>query len=85
VQQELEAAVALGKPAFALVEDGLDIALWPFCRVLNSYASEEAIESLQRSITAHRDKELAKFVAILVLILVAVGICWSVARDGQSA
>jgi nucleoside 2-deoxyribosyltransferase len=87
VQQEVGAAVALGKPIFALVEDGVDVASFAmiqgieFIR-LNVERAEESIESLQRSIAAYRRKELSRLIWVLVLVALALGVAWAVSREG---
>jgi nucleoside 2-deoxyribosyltransferase len=86
VQQELGAAVALGKPVFALVEDGVDVASMALLQGLEFIRlkvdrTEEAIEALQQSITAYRQKEIAKVVGLIVLLLLIAGAAWALSRD----
>lgn len=73
IQQEIGAAVALGKPVYAIIEEGVEASTMTFLQGieyirLDIARMEEALIALQRSITARQTKQRREIVLAMIAI-----------------
>ena len=86
IQQEIGVAVGLGKPVYAMVEDGVDPATLTLLQGLEYIRLDlervdDALLKLQRSITHQRNKQREEIVLAIILVLAIVGLVY-LARKG---
>lgn len=81
IQQEIGAAVALGKPVFALVEEGVEVAALALLQGLEYIHLDvdrlgDAMLALQRSVTKHRERLRNGLIAAAVLMLIIIALLY---------
>jgi len=86
IQQEIGAAIALGKPVYAIIEEGIEASAMTFLQGieyirLDLTRMEEALIALQRSITAHQTKQRREIVLAIIAILAIVALLCVATHD----
>lgn len=77
IQQEIGAAVALKKPVYALIEDGVDVASLTLLQGLEYIRLQldrigDAITALEQSVLDRNRKEQAALIAIVITAVLAI-------------
>ena len=86
IQQEIGVAVGLGKPVYALVEDGVEAATLTLLQGIEYIHLDlarigDALVALQQSITYRRDRQRTEALLAIVAVLAIIGLIYLATKD----